>query len=126
MLFSVCVVTEHFSIRSRFSQSNIVYERSYDVMVSDLVKFSANYLTNEPEDEVIARAVHDFLKFLKNKKTLINSRDEKIVFSEVLKKILAPLSQEIILETKYSELRNAKISVGNFCLPPCMVNQMAD
>ena len=55
-----------------------------------------------------AGAVSRFLNLIKNKPTITLSRKnlERVVFTEVLRKVLIPLAQESILESTYSELES--------------------
>lgn len=52
ILFLECVVYEHFSVRSRFSEAEITFERRIDIAVSSLVTFSADYLTHQHADPI--------------------------------------------------------------------------
>lgn len=57
----VCEVTEHFALRSRFSNADIVYQGIADIPVSDLVNFNIDCLTRK-DDRTIAAAVHQFFE----------------------------------------------------------------
>lgn len=107
----MCQVTEHFGVRSQFSHAEINYVKIADISVSNLVDFNMDCLTQKSNDKNIATAAHRLLNMLQNLPTLSSSSEnvEKVIFAEIIKKILAPLSQETLVESKYSICANNNI-----------------
>lgn len=108
--FSNCIVAKNFNSDITISTCKLTFKQGVNLVLEDLVEFNSTFLSRANDDPQIMEAMKCLLKVIISETTMNISplNLESSIFPVMIDKIIAPLSKQVCVETKYQNKVVAK------------------